>query len=359
MPENLVFLAGKKAYAIIKEKGLHPEMVKVIAGAAGGPKWLVLNHLDRILFSTWLKNRTEPLFLIGSSIGAWRFAAVSCSNPLQALKKFETAYLSQTYSERPVPREVTEETSRVRDAYLDTSGIQEILHHPYLRLNFMTVRCKWPNSAENKLLLGAGLFGAALSNVISRKSLKFFFERTLFYHPETAPPFFQKNDFPLQKVPLDKENLKPSLLASGSIPLLMSGITDIQGAAKGVYRDGGIIDYHMDIPFLNSEDESIVLYPHFTDRIIPGWLDKKLTWRKPQPSNMENVLLVAPSKSFIASLPFHKIPDRTDFWTFNRKDEERIAYWKTVISRSELLGNEFIDTVESDRIKDLVQPMAC
>ena len=62
MIENLVFLAGRKAYTIIKEKGLHPEMVKVIAGAAGGPKWLVLNHLDRYIFSTWLKTELSHYF---------------------------------------------------------------------------------------------------------------------------------------------------------------------------------------------------------------------------------------------------------------------------------------------------------
>ena len=295
--------------------------------------------------------------MIGSSIGAWRFAAASRSNPLEAFNKFETAYLSQTYSEKPVPREVTKETSRVRDAYLGPSGIQEILHHPYLRLNLMTVKCKWPNSSENRLLLGAGLFGAALSNMVNRKSLKFFFQRTLFYHPETPPPFFQKSEFPLQKVPFDRENLAPALLASGSIPLLMSGISNIKGAAKGIYRDGGIIDYHMDISFLNSEDENIVLFPHYTDRVVPGWLDKKLKWRKPQITNMENVLLVTPSKSFIASLPLKKIPDRTDFWTFHQKDSERVEYWKTVISKSELLGQEFSHAVESGKIKDLIRPM--
>ncbi|MFH2132148.1 MAG: patatin-like phospholipase family protein [bacterium] len=357
MPNNLVFLAGAKAYSVIKEKGLHPEMVKVIAGAAGGPKWLVLSHLDQFLFSTWLKNRSEPLFLIGSSIGAWRFAAAARPDPQQSIERFLAAYLDQSYSIRPTRQEITRETSRIRDTYLAESGIQEILDHPYLRLNFMAVRCKWPNSAENKILLGAGLLGAALSNAVNRKFLKFFFERTLFYHPATPPPFFEKSEFTLQKVPLDKDNLASALLASGSIPLVMSGITDIKGSRNGVYRDGGIIDYHMDIPFLNNTDEKIVLFPHYSERIIPGWLDKKLRWRTPQPSNMDQVLLVAPSQSFVDSLPFKKIPDRHDFWTFSQKDEERINYWKTVISQSAALGHEFTDAVESGKIKDLVKPM--
>ncbi len=93
--ENLVFLAGKKAFSIIKEEGLKPEMVKVIAGAAGGPKWLVLNHLDRVIFSSWFKMRTKPLFLLGSSIGAWRFAAASQNNHKKAIDRFQSGYFGE------------------------------------------------------------------------------------------------------------------------------------------------------------------------------------------------------------------------------------------------------------------------
>jgi len=90
--ENLVFLAGKKAFIRIRKEGLKPEMVKVIAGAAGGPKWLVLNHLDRVIFSSWFKMRTKPLFLLGSSIGAWRFAAASQNNHKKAIDRFQSGY---------------------------------------------------------------------------------------------------------------------------------------------------------------------------------------------------------------------------------------------------------------------------
>ncbi len=357
MPNNLIFLAGKKAYQLIKDNGLQPDMVKVIAGAAGGPKWLVLNHLDRILFTNWFKERSDPLFLIGSSIGAWRFAAISQSEPLLALERFEDAYLSQSYSSKPTPLEISKETSRIRNTFLDKSGIQEILNHPTMRLNFMAVRSKGLNASDNKFRLGAGLLGTALSNLVNRKLLKHFFERTLFYHPKTPPPFFETTEFPLQKVPLDRDNLAQALLASGSIPLVMSGVTGIKGATSGIYRDGGVIDYHMDIPFLKATDEKIVLYPHFSRRVIPGWLDKKLPWRSPHPSNMDHVLLIAPSESFVESLPYQKIPDRNDFRIFNQKDKERIDYWQTVILKSKVLGSEFLDAVESGRIKDLIQPM--
>lgn len=70
-------------------------------------------------------------------------------------------------------------------------------------------------------------------------------------------------------------NLKPALQASGSIPYLMNGVQQIPGAPKGVYRDGGPVDYHLDVPF-GLDGSGIVLYPHFSQRIIPGWFDKHL-----------------------------------------------------------------------------------
>lgn len=352
--KNLVFLAGKKAFSKIRKEGLRPEMVKVITGAAGGPKWLVLNHLDRVIFSSWIKNRKKPLFLLGSSIGSWRFAAASQNNHRKAIDRFQSEYLAQHYSSNPGPEEVTRETIRIMNRYIDDSKIKEMLQHPYMRLNIMAVRSKWAVSSDKKLFLASGLLAAMVFNTLKRKLLKFFFERALFYDERTLPPFWEMDGFPIKKIPLKENNIKKALLASGSIPMIMAGVNNIPHAPKGTYRDGGVIDYHMDIPFLD-RDEGIVLYPHFTDRITPGWFDKKLFWRKP--SNMDHVLLIAPSEKFIERLPRKKIPDRNDFMHFKGRDAERVECWKTVIKKSERLGHEFLEAVETGKIRKLIRPM--
>ncbi len=357
MSENLIFLAGKKALSHIKTEGLHPESVKVVAGAAGGPKWLILSHLDRVIFSSWFRTRTEPLFIIGSSAGAWRFGAVSQKNPITAIEKLQTAYVSQSYSSTPTPGEVSLEGVRILNSFLDDTGIREILDHPYIRLNALAVRCRGPVASEKRIPLIFGLTIAVLCNMIHRSFLKFFFERVLFYDPRQIPPFFDMGGLPIRQIPLDHHNIRHALLASGSIPLVMSGVTDIPGTWGGVYRDGGVTDYHLDIPFLKKDDDGIVLFPHYTNRIIPGWFDKKLTWRKPAPSNMDNVLLVCPSQEFISTLPRHSIPDRTDFQLFHGRDRERIAYWNAAAKKSECLGEEFLETVRSGKIRELVKPI--
>lgn len=355
MAKNLTFLAGKKALSIIKGEGLRPDRIKIIVGAAGGPKWLVLNHLDRVLFSQWLKPRNHPLFLVGSSIGSWRFTAASTSDPISTIEKFQSAYIQQSFKTKPTPKQVSHASAAVLDTYLGAKEVFDVLHHPYIRLNILAVRSKWPVASDRKGLLSAGLTSSLIVNFLSRKLLRFFFERTLFFDSRHVPPFTDMNSFHFQKIPLTEHVLKPALLASGSIPLVMSGVTDIPGAVPGIYRDGGLLDYHPDISF--SADDDIILFPHYMHRIIPGWMDKGLCWRKPSRINMENVVLVAPSKLFIENLPYKKIPDRNDFYMFRGKQEERISYWNTVVEQSKKLGDEFLDTVQTDKIRELIKPM--
>ena len=66
--------AGPAAREHIAAHGLRPQDVRTIPGAAGGPKGLVLGPLDRFLFGDWLPQPTQPIDLVGASIGAWRLA---------------------------------------------------------------------------------------------------------------------------------------------------------------------------------------------------------------------------------------------------------------------------------------------
>ncbi len=353
-PFPLTFYAGSNALEIIKRDGFGPEKVKVIAGAAGGPKWLVLGQLDRLLFSQWLLPAAEPLVLIGSSIAAWRFACGAQKDPVSALGKFQEAYVQQTYSASPSAAEVTAGSLEILDCFLDETTVEEVLSHPFLRLNLFAVRCKPAVASENSIALSYGLAASAVGNLLSRKCLSLFYEQTLFYN-QTPVPLVETNGFQSRAVPLTAGNLKPAILASGSIPLVMSGLCDIPGAPPGVYRDGGIVDYHLDIPF--AVDDGIVLFPHYTDRVIPGWFDKSLPWRKPAPANMQNVLLVAPSPAFVKTLPFGKIPDRGDFKRFAGRDGERMSYWRPVIGESERMADAFLEIGEKGLRPEQVRPL--
>jgi len=351
--QNLIFKAGPGAFELIRKHGFAAESIGTIAGASGGAKWLVLSQLDRVIFSTILPRLRNPVHLIGSSIGAWRFACYAQADPLAAIERFESTYIDQSYSERPDSREISTKSRQILQTVLGATGVDEILNNPLLRTNVMTVRARHLAASEKPYLLGPSLLAAASLNAVSRRSLGLFFERALFFDPRDLPPFYSVTGFPLQKVELSKENLEDSIVATGSIPLILDGVRNIAGARHGVYRDGGVIDYHLDLP--QSEPERLALYPHFFDRIVPGWFDKKLSWRKPDLTNIDRTILISPSAEFIARLPRGKIPDRTDFMSYSQIS--RVRAWREVVAACKALADEFNDVIEKNQLPARLQPL--
>lgn len=353
----LEFRAGESAFRRIRENGLSADDVKVVAGASGAAKWLVLAGLDRYLFSSWFKGRQTPLFLVGSSIGAWRFASAACPDPEKTIAGLEYGYIHQRYGGKPSPVEVSNVGWDILGKLFDQKSASHAVNHPFMRLNILTVRSRGLAASKSRLGTGLGVTAAAMANAVDRKYLGYFYERALFSDFRDLPHFFNMDQFPIIQTPLDSENLKQAVMASGSIPIIMEPVTGIKNAKKGIYRDGGIIDYHLDIPFLPSESDGITLYPHYAGQIIPGWFDKFLKKRRPDMGNMSSVLLVYPSEKFVKMLPFSKIPDRNDFTRFIYRDEERISYWTKAAEMSRMLAEEFHNTVESGLIRNVVKPV--
>jgi len=350
----LSIYAGKKALEIIRDEGLRPERISVMAGAAGGPKGLVLNGLDRFLM-TFFARRTQPLFMIGASIGAWRFVATVLGRA--ALERFTEAYITQYYHRPPSPDEVTAKSRYILKQLMGKHTPDEVLAHPIYRLSVLAVRGRHLAASRRNPVLSIGMGSAAAANLVKRVLLKYFFERTLFYDSRDVPPYIGLNDLPSQTVALSPANLIPATMASGAIPLLMAGIQDIPGAKKGIYWDGGIVDYHLDIDYLGGNSTRLVLFPHYAARIIPGWLDKSLAWRLPVSVSRDNLVLLTPSRAFVSRLPFGKIPDREDFKRFLGRDGERIAYWRQAVTASAMMAEALSEALDSGSIRQMVRPL--
>ena len=353
MTGALSFRAGPGAFDAVRLHGFSPGQIGTLAGASGGAKWLVLSKLDRAMQDAVVPHLAAPVHLIGSSIGSWRFACYAQSNPLSAIERFEQAYLDQAYSAKPSREEITAKSREILLRILGAQGVSEILSHPVYRTHIMTCRSRHITAAEHPALLGVGLAAAASLNAVSRRSLGAFFERALFYDARDIPPFYEATGFPMRRIELSKDNLADAIAATGAIPIVLSGVRDIAGAPKGMYRDGGIIDYHLDLP--HSDDNRLTLYLHFIDRIIPGWFDKQISWRKPDAANSDRTIVVSPSAEFVARLPHQKIPDRHDFVNF--ETEERLRAWHTVVSMCDELADDFREVIEKDRLAARLEPL--
>jgi len=349
----LLFKAGPGAYKDIKARGFSEERIGTIAGASGGAKWLVLSQLDRVIVDRLLPRLSGPVHLIGSSIGAWRFSCYAQADPLAALDRFESLYLEQTYTAKPDAGEISAVGRDMLQQILGESGVAEIIANAKLRTHILAVLSRNITSSDSRPLLGAGLFAAITANLVSRRALGLFFSRALFFDPRDLPPIYNAPGFPMERIRLNEQNLLDAVCASGSIPLVMNGVRDIHDAPAGTYRDGGILDYHLDLP--TSDPDRLTLFPHFFDWLKPGWFDRQLPWRKHDPAHTDRTILVCPSPEFIASLPNGKVPDRTDFVNFST--EERIRLWRGAVSQCRALADELNDVLDNGQLAARLQPM--
>jgi hypothetical protein len=347
----LDILAGPDALAELRDGGLDPARVRVLIGASGGPKWLVLHGLDRVLFP-WLlggaqkaiqAGARQPIHAVASSIGSWRFASLCTAAPVEALSRFAEAYLEQRYPPSPTPREVTREGERILDALLGEAGSAPLVEHALVRLHIVTARFRHLGAHEGPGQL-LGLAFAALANAVHRRALGVCVERVVFDSLGDPGPFAPWPTLPTRHVALTIHNVRQALTASAAIPRVMAGVRSPTGAPPGVYRDGGVTDYHFDASV--EPPDGIALYPHFYSHLIPGWFDKPLGWRRAR--GLRRLVLIAPSAEYVRSLPHGRIPDRTDFVRMG--DAERISAWRQVLALGARLGETFGELVSTGRI---------
>ena len=345
----LCIIAGKAAYRELEHNGWEPSKFTSLIGASGGAKFLGLAHLDRLLFGDFLQRTDHPMSLYGSSIGSWRHAALASPNPLQSITKLQDRYLNQQWDEDDprTPREIVDSLCEwVIDGFIDEQTSTSICDHPRFTTHIVTTRGRGLAGRQNRIALGTGMALGAIGNLVSRRILALSFQRVVF--TAGIQHTFEFLDFQTHHVKLKSEVVRDALLASASIPFLMSGQRDISGAPKGHYWDGGIVDYHFD--FVNFRDDGLALYPHFGNQVIKGWFDKSLPWRRNSPNLLDRVVILLPSASYLAYLPYRKIPDRKDFAAMSHAG--RMKYWQHAVDASRQLAEAF------EKVIDMSNPVA-
>lgn len=349
----LNFRAGKRAIAHIRENGLRPEDVGILPGAAGGPKGLGIQGLDMALFGDWLPRAPRVRTLIGASIGSWRFASACLPDPSAGIRRLGELYTSQRFAKNVSMTEVSRSCVQLLEELLQGQDAT-ILDNPLYRLNIVVVRSHGLLQQDKKGHLGLGLSSVIGNNLLSRQRLGKHFDRVILHDARQAPPLNELTDFSSEFHTLNTLNLRQALLASGSIPMVMEAIREIPGLTPGAYRDGGLLDYHLDLPY---KTDGIVLYPHFTDKVVPGWFDKGLPWRRGDQQRLQDVVLLSPSSSYLSGLPHGKLPDRSDFKRYLGNDNGREQYWNKAMDESQRLGDEFLELADTDRLIERLQPL--
>jgi hypothetical protein len=349
--------AGKRALELIRDGGFRLDGVTTYVGPAVGPRWLAASGFDlTLLRSGTLGSKSRPVLLSGASAGAWRFAAWLQPEPAKSYRRLIEAYIGIPCDRRSTPASLKKDLQDVINAFLEEDASPFALAHDHYRLAVTTARAKNLAASETPWVQKSALMLCYALNRLGRRHLFRFFERVVFYSGPRPPQFCFRPGFRGRTVALNPINFKHSLLASGAIPLVIEGVTDIYGAPRGVYRDGGIIDYHLDHDYTVKADDVTLLF-HHEDRIIPGWLDRNIKGRRPPAEALDNLLVVTPSPRLVETFPGGKLPDRDDFLVFMDDAAGRILNWRKVVEICAPLGEEFVGLVESGKLRETVEPL--
>lgn len=347
--------AGRQAYDIIKQGGFSLDRIGAYLGPAVGPRWLLASGFDLALLKGEFLGRRRPLWLIGASAGAWRFAAWLQPEPVKSYEALREAYIEASYSRTDTPEAILQKLRGIIDAYIEDDALPFALASKRYRLAVMTCRARHLLAAERGWLQKAGLGLCFAANAFHPALMRAFVQRVVFYYGPKPPDFCLRKGFGGVHVPLSEVNFKAALLASGAVPAVVAGVRDIFEAPDGVYRDGGLMDYHVNQDY--SAAGGLTLLFHHQERIIPGWMDRGFDRRRPSGEELASVVMVYPSEEFIARLPGGKVPDRADLTAFLDDPAARIERWRRAVALAEPLGEEFLELVASGRLKDVVEEL--
>lgn len=348
MPKTFNIKAGAIALEHIRKKGLSPSDISVIPAAAGGPKWIVLHAFDKYLLTHWFQDRKEPLHLVGSSAGAWRMLCYTLQDDLAAMDRFLKAYVEQTYEVFPTADELSLGFIKIMNDILGEKGKDDLLKENLRKLNIISSQSKFSKKENGNYKLS--FLKLALKNMLSRKWLPSELKRIVFTN-SSDHSLLKKDGFETQYISFTKENTVSALRSTGTLPLLMNPVDDVKNTS-GLLWDGALVDYHIGLDY---HTDGLILYPHFMDRIIEGWFDKFLFWRKFKGRVLDRMIMISPSKSFVDSLPDSKIPDRKDFETYMNDNPKRIENWYEVASKGKEMADEFHDYWKSGRLVDVIE----
>jgi hypothetical protein len=348
--------AGEQARLHISQQGLRPQDIRLVPAAAGGPKGLILTHLDQQLFGRWLLHGGHTVHLVGGSIGAWRMATAALPDPVKGFADLAEGYIHQHVEPEPgrkfpTARRISANFETTLQAFFGPH-IEAILRHPRMRLHVLTSRGRHVMGQAGRGGTALGFTGLALGNVLHRRAVGLFMERTVFSSPGDPLPL-PLTDLPTRHVVLGSDNFLQAMRASCAIPFMLEAVQHIPGA-PGAHWDGGIVDYHLHWPYARL-DQGLALYPHFQRQVVPGWLDKALTWRHRPSPQLSKLIVLAPNPEWVAKLPQGRLPNRDDFAGLALRD--RIRLWTQAVAESQVLADEWQAWLDAGCPVDQVKPL--
>lgn len=313
----------------LKTRGL--DYFKVFFAPASGPRCFVTMGFDQQFAKLFASGSVKDTkWLVGASMGAVRISALigTIISGKDLTSEVKEHFTQMYYKVGDTPASLSRMMSGLFEKCAPKDLVNDIVHHPQLHLAVMVTAIapsyrKYPDW-KLKVLFGAHF----LVNIITQRLLGTLYNRLCFYSGPTPPPFM--TDCPdIQFIPLTTENFFDVMRATTCIPCVSERCTYIEGAGEGLYMDGGISDFMLNV-CIRDPTYSALLLNDLSEKVKQSFFDRYLPYRNTPNAFFENCSIIWPSYVFINSMVPKALPCSLDWFVgrYIKNPEERMYFWR-------------------------------
>lgn len=323
-----------------------PDKFTVFAAPASGPRGFTTMGFDTAFFQMAIDSKIHGnKWFLGGSTAALRFCCLISSiivnhNLSNSMREHFT---DMTYKAGDTPQVLSPMMEQLINICAPEELIDKIVSHPDLHLAIMVAHfdpcyISYPDWRLKMVFLS--LF---LLNLVRPGQMSKFYKRTCFYTGPEPPPFF--DDKTVEFCPITARNLKSVLKATTCVPFVSERVSSIHGLdAAGLFYDGAICDYHMNVCITNPDYQMLFLGDVPDKHIKQSFFDVIVPWKGAPDSYFENCSVIKPSDLFVDKILGKRLPNVSDWFDkdYIKDPEKRKASWRSVYNLSlEYWGKQF------------------
>jgi hypothetical protein len=307
---------------------------------AAGPRAFVSSGFEASLASSYLSNNIKSeKWLIGGSTGGLRALAFVNSLLLKQdlACKIKDHYCEMYYKHGFTSDKLHAMMLEMFDSVCPNDVLKEALEHDTFKVAILVSELRYPFSLLPVILLRPFLAIVVLLHLVLPSLIEtLFFKRLCFYSGHSPPSFLGLEDS-VEFCKLTINNCQQVLHATTSMPLISKTCTFIKGKGPGVYFDGGITDYYLNMK-INGANGLLLGDLHPTSPIYRSALDLFVPWRRHLPDEyFEHVSVIRPTENFLKSLEPRSLPSVRDWFSkeYIKYPEKRKDSWNLVYDLSQ------------------------
>ncbi|KAJ3098483.1 hypothetical protein HDU97_003982 [Phlyctochytrium planicorne] len=351
---------------------------RIFFGPASGPRCFATVGFEAHMKDLVARGLiSSPKWLVGASTSALRFMALlsSLANGKDVTSELKEMYCEMYYKTGDTPQVLRPMMEKCYRICAPEDALEKALSNPMFKIAILVANIspRYRNLSDWQLKSILVYYG--LKNLVSPKYLSGLVSRICFYSGDEVP-YFLANGLggpnSIQFVKLTQKNVYAVLHATTCIPFIQERCTFIPDFGEGLFVDGALTDYTLNVQLQDPEYPALLLGDCLQREFSPTVFDTKVPWRTPPKTFFDHCSLVHPTTAFAKRIPDGALPSVGDWFkpqyikdptrrhqnwrmTYDTSQKEWTQTFKSIQTRVKSGGIKYSDDTQNSMFGKVVQ----